>query len=99
MNRDDEDFIISVWGQAGKNVLDIARNMNLGMKISDFQDCCDIPRFFSPELTSAGEWFSIFMSGLKKVAPDIWDAIPSNPGAHGLDAICCVMTMIGITEE
>lgn len=96
MSGKDEQLIISTFGQ---NVLDIARNMDLNMKISDFQACCDTPRFFVPALASGDEWFSIFMSGLKKVAPDIWDAIPSNPGVHGLDAICCVMTMIGIVEE
>lgn len=87
---DDDEFIIAVWGEAGANIVDIAGSRNLDMKMSKFLAHC----------TPCGvDWGGLLLSGLKEVAPDIWDAIPDDMGILAFQGICHTMHMIGIHTE
>lgn len=64
------DFITANWGDDGKKVIDTCRDFNLNMTINEFvnKHCT----------ACGGNWGGMFLTGIKKLAPAVYDAIPDD---------------------
>lgn len=82
------DFITANWGDDGKKVIDTCRDFNLNMTIKEFvnKHCT----------ACGGNWGGMFLTGIRKLAPAVYDAIPDDMGNQAFLCICYTMQLIGI---
>lgn len=47
-----------------------------------------------------GNWGGMLLSGVRRLYPEVWDAIPDNMGVNAWACICAVLTLckIGVME-
>lgn len=81
----------SFWGNEAtdKILLAIARD---GRKEFTF-------RYFLTYCTACGgNWGGMLLTGIKRLFPTVWDAIPNEMGIFAFEGICNVMVLCGIIE-
>lgn len=90
MNKKAEDFLVEHWGEDGKAVIrECAKYPPLGMDCGQFLDHC---------VACGGNWGGMYLSGLKKLRPTVWDAIPDDMGDGNLAFVCIgyVLQLCGV---
>ena len=92
--REAEQHIIDEWGVAGDKVVNeacLVRHVApFGGGTKEFLDHC---------VCCGGDWGAMFLSGLKKLYPSVYAAIPDDMGATGNEAfinIIYVMMLCGV---
>lgn len=81
-----QDTIVENWGDAGKKIIEIIFNHTdeyvLRMTCGEFLQSCT---------ACGGNWGGMFLSGIKRLAPEVYDAIPDDMGCHAW--ICIIATL------
>ena len=89
-----EDFLRKHWKESAGNVIFECRNIvPYGRKIADFlKDEC---------VACGGDWGKLLLSGIKKVFPNVYEAIPDNMGFFAWECICytCLLCGIDTTDD
>ena len=80
-----EDTLNSRWGEDFVKVVQRAEPLN--MTVREFFDEC---------LACGGNWSSSWLSGVKRLRPEVWDAIPSNMGKNSWETIMLLLTYLGV---
>ena len=84
-----EEFLITHWKDAGKKVITECN------KVVPYDDT--IAEFLKWECsTCGGDWGKWFLSGVKRVFPEVWDAIPNEMGFFAWECICYTCLLCGI---
>lgn len=78
--------LIEEWGEDGKRVIEAAA------KVTPFNG--DTGDFLNHCVTCGGNWGGMFLSGIKKLFPEVWDAIPMNGDDGNTYFFCICYTMI-----
>lgn len=85
------DSLVEEWGEDGKKV---------------FLECWKADKFegdfidFLPHCTACGgNWGGMLLSGVKKLYPEVWEAIPDNMGVRAWSCICNVLVLLGVECE
>jgi hypothetical protein len=84
--------LVKYWGDDGKKVIEMCfeshkSNMSLDTFLSDYCTAC------------GGNWGGMLLSGVRRLYPDVWDAIPNEMGSYAWVCICAVLTLLGIESE
>jgi hypothetical protein len=84
--------LVKYWGDDGKKVIEMCfkshkSNMSLDTFLSDYCTAC------------GGNWGGMLLSGVRRLYPDVWDAIPKEMGSYAWVCICAVLILLGIEAE
>lgn len=80
--------LVENWGDAGKEVVALcfqARKFN--GNTSSFLKFCT---------ACGGNWGGMFLSGVRALYPEVWEAIPEDLGVYAFSSICNVMLLLGV---
>ena len=82
------EYLIEEWGEAGERVLaEVDKIDKVEMTFDDFLGYC---------FARGGNWSAMFLSGIKKLWPQIWDAIPENMGHHFWVCLSVLIKLCGV---
>lgn len=84
----DREYLAAVWGNDGVKVLGAIDSVaTTPMTVKDFLDHCT---------TYGGDWGLLLLSGIHKLYPTVWEAIPDDMGVFSWNSICTVCTLLNI---
>ena len=87
----ERDFLAAVWKDDGAKVLaEIDATTTTPMTIKEFLDHCTL---------CGGNWGGMLLTGIRKLYPAVWEAIPDDMGIYAWNAICTVCTLLDIKCE
>ena len=79
------------WGAAGRKVVELVwheEEAHLNMSCADFLQLCT---------ACGGNWGGMLLSGIKRVCPKVWEAIPENMGDNAWGCICATLALMGVS--
>lgn len=80
--------IIENWGEDGKKVVEVCQSVTpFGGKFAEFLRHC---------VACGGEWERMFLTGIKSLYPEVYDAIPNEMGENSFILICYVLQLCGV---
>lgn len=82
------DFITKNWGEDVLEAIDSCEPLNI--TFDQFLDKC---------VACGGNWGGMLLSGLKKLRPKIWEAIPDDMGIYAWRCICNTLVLAGVIME
>ena len=93
MIQDAQNQIIGSWGEAGEKVIEECA------KVTPFNN--GSKAFLEHCTACGGNWGGMLLSGIRKLYPEVWDAIPGVLGAYAFNNICSVLILCGVdtTEQ
>lgn len=83
----DRDFIETIWGSNILSVID--QQDTVPMSMSNFLSHC---------IACGGDWGQMLLTGIKKLWPDVYEAIPENMGKFAWYCICTTLKLLGVEE-
>lgn len=81
-------FIQEHWGDAVLTAIDA--EPALQMSFDEFLDHCT---------AHGGNWGGMLLSGLKKLRPEVWNAIPDKMGPFSWALICDTIKLCGVSPS
>lgn len=90
------DFLVEHWGEDGKRVIEAVFNeaeddlINRSMSFKEFLQFCT---------ACGGNWGGMLLSGLKRIHPTVWEAIPDNMGDYAWPCICYTLLLCGVDTK
>ena len=93
--KEAHDTLVKYWGEDGKRVIEAIfnrndRNLDHGMSMKGFLESCT---------ACGGNWGGMLLSGIKRLFPTVWNAIPNDMGAHAWECICYTLMLCGIDTK
>lgn len=82
--------IVEDWGDAGKRVVERALHAPVNIPFKSFLDNCS---------ACGGNWGGMLLTGIKRLRPEIWEAIPDKLGHRGFVDLCYTLNLMGIETE
>ena len=86
-----QDTLVENWGDAGKKIIEIIFNHTddyvLRMTCDEFLQSCT---------ACGGNWGGMLLSGIKRLAPEVYDAIPDNMGTYAWETIIATLTLMRV---
>lgn len=81
-------YIREEWEETAEQVIDAcSRQKGFGGTVKDFLDHCT---------ACGGNWGGMFLTGIRELFPDVYDAIPENMGVHAFTCIANVLVLCGV---
>lgn len=81
------DSIITTWGSAGESIIANAFDEHHKMTFDDFLNNC---------IQCGGNWGAMLLSGMKKIYPKTYEAIPEDMGINAFARICDTLILCGV---
>lgn len=83
------DTIIALWKTDGIKVAVACRHYahNTDMTFDEFLNNCT---------ACGGNWGGMFLTGIEKLFPEVYEAIPDKMGVFAFTGLCCILEYIGI---
>lgn len=86
-----QENIIECWGEDGKKVIEAAyRTIPFNRTFEEFLDYC---------VACGGNWCGMLLSGLHKLYPAVWEAVPENMGPFAWSGICSTLILCGVDTK
>ena len=83
-----QNTLINLWGEDGKKVIAACFNSNAKeMTADEFLDHC---------IACGGNWGGMFLSGIERLYPAVYEAIPDQMGSRAILGILAVLTLCKI---
>ncbi len=88
MINDARQDILEHWGDAGATVIaECEKVQPFNGRFADFLNHC---------ITCGGDWGGMLLTGIHKLYPTVWDAIPEHMGYNAFALICGVLMLCGV---
>lgn len=88
MIADARTTLIKDWREDAKRVIDeCAKVIPFNGDSKAFLDYC---------YCCGGDWGAMLLTGIKKLYPEVWDAIPNNMGVFAFVDLCNVLILCGV---
>lgn len=89
--KEAHDALIKGWGEDGKRVIEaIFESSTTPISMKEFMEWCT---------ACGGNWGGMLLSGVKKLYPKVWEAIPQNMGMHAWECICYTLMLLRIDTK
>ena len=82
-----QSYLVNEWGDNGKRVVEACWSKVNPMPMKEFLSYCSC---------CGGNWGGMFLTGIKKLNPEVWDAIPNDMGVHAFVCLCMVLELMGV---
>ncbi len=87
-NLSNDDFIRYCWKEPGENVIrEIKNSPKYNGSFNSFLDNC---------YACGGNWGGMLLTGIKKLYPNVYDAIPDDMGTFAWKCIVSVLYLLGV---
>lgn len=83
--------IITIWGEQGEKVIEECA------KVTPFNN--DVKTFLEHCTTCGGNWGGMFLTGINKLYPNVYDAIPDDMGIYAWQGICSTLILCGVNTS
>ena len=80
--------VLTAWGEDGKNVIEACA------KATPFNGT--FKEFLTHCTCCGGNWGGMLLTGIKKLYPDVWEAIPDEMGALAWQGLCSTLVLCGV---
>lgn len=80
-----EDILLRRWGEDFIKVIQRAEPLNMACH-----------EFFNECIACGGNWSASWLSGVKRLRHEVWDAIPENMGENSWESIMLLLTYLGV---
>ena len=91
MIKEAQESIVNHWEEDGNKVIEeIAKVNPFNKSLKEFLQFCT---------ACGGNWGGMFLSGIKKIWPNVYDAIPDKMGANAFFCICYVLSLLSVKTE
>ena len=80
--------LVDNWDEAGKKVIEETH------KITPFND--DFGEFLNHCICCGGNWGGMFLTGINKLWPNVYNAIPDNMGTQAYSCIVSTLILCGV---
>lgn len=88
MKADAKSSILSQWGDQGRHVIDACANQNpFNATFTEFLNECT---------ACGGNWGAMLLSGIQRLFPEVYDAIPQNMGKNAFFTIGDALILCGV---
>ena len=88
MKEESKQYLIQEWGESAHTVITACAATNKNpMTFSEFLNHCT---------ACGGNWGGMLLSGIKKLFPNVYDAIPDHMGKHAFFCLAEVLLLCGI---
>ena len=85
---DAQNTLVEHWGEDGKKVVEACfRTTPLNIPFSTFLKSCS---------ACGGNWGGMLLTGIKKLCPEVYDAIPNDMGAFAWGCLCNTLLLCGV---
>lgn len=84
----DREYLAYNWGEEFLAVIDKQETKPMTMK--DFLSHCT---------ACGGNWGGMFLTGIKELWPEVWEAIPDNMGMFAWSCLCNTLILLGVEPE
>lgn len=81
-------YIAIQWGEDGKKVLEAIARQDIKAMSSD--------EFLSHCTACGGNWGGMFLTGIKELYPEVYEAIPAQMGKNAFFVICAVLDLLQV---
>lgn len=85
---DAQNILVECWEEQGKRVIEACS------RVTPFNGTFD--EFLKHCSACGGNWGGMLLTGIKKLYPEVWDAIPEEMGYNAFGCICNVLILCGI---
>ena len=86
-----QDYIVEQWGEDGEKVVTACYySRKEAMSNKDFLSNCT---------ACGGNWGGMLLSGIKRLFPNVWDAIPNDMGDYAWPCLCYTLMLCGIDTK
>ena len=83
-----QNTLVEYWGENGKRVIEECLKVTpLNTNSKGFLDHC---------IACGGDWGQMLLTGIKKLFPFVWEAIPDDMGVNAWGCLCCVLQLCGV---
>ena len=83
-----QDYIVEQWGENGEKVITACYYSRKGvMSNKEFLDNCT---------ACGGDWGAMLLTGIKRLFPQVWDAIPNEMGMYAFIILLNVLILCGV---
>lgn len=86
--KEAQDFLVENWGENGEKV--IAASVMAGGYNKPFKD------FLNECTTCGGNWGGMLLTGINKLWPDVYEAIPDDMGVFAWNALLYTLLLCGV---
>lgn len=80
--------LVENWGEAGKEVVALC------FKVKKFNG--NTKDYLQHCTACGGNWGGMFLSGIRALYPEVWEAIPEDMGVFAFASICSVLILLGV---
>lgn len=88
MIKDAQEFIVENWGDDGKNVIKECHAVNpFNGSFEQFLKHC---------FACGGNWGGMILTGINKLYPSVYEAIPDNMGIFAFSCLCSILVLCGV---
>lgn len=89
--KEAQDNLVRWWGEDGKRVIEAIFNTYTNhMTMECFLDNCT---------TYGGDWGAMLLSGIKRLYPAVWEAIPDNMGVYAWSCLCYTLLLLRVDTK
>lgn len=81
-------YILIQWKEDGQKVLDAIARQNIKAMSGD--------EFLSHCTACGGNWGGMFLTGIKALYPEVYEAIPDQMGKNAFFVICAVLDLLQV---
>lgn len=78
------------WGADGRKVVEKCYGAPLNMSFDDFLKECT---------ACGGDWGGMLLTGIKRLRPEVWEAIPNKMGTHAWICLCAVLGLLVVRNK
>ena len=83
-----QETLVDCWEEDGKKVIaECAKVTPFNEKVETFLEHCTC---------CGGNWGGMFLSGIKKLYPNVWAVIPDDMGVFAWEGICNTLILCGV---
>lgn len=86
-----QQILVDNWGRTGEKIIELIFNDTdkfvLHMSGDEFLQSCS---------ACGGNWGGMLLTGIKRLAPEVWEAIPDNMGTYAWSCITAVLTLMRV---
>lgn len=91
-NKKRIDLLREYWGkEAVDNIITAI--------VADYPQTMTMDEFLSYCTACGGNWGGMLLTGVKKLFPHVWDAIPEQMGVYAWECICATIGLCGVQLE
>lgn len=83
-----QNYLVENWGESGKKVIEAC------FRITPFND--SFKNFLDSCSACGGNWGGMFLTGIKRLWPDVYEAIPDDMGIYAFNCLCYTLTLCGV---